>query len=163
MAERKDHLTDWLRDAHAMEKQSVESVEKQIRRMENYPEVKAWAREHVAGGERNRELIKGCIERRGGSTSTFKDLAMTVMGNIQAFTGMLADDEVLKNVIADYAFKHYQIACYDSLIAAAEADGDPTTKEVCEGIRAQHEQLAARLKPYVAQMTREYLQLEVAR
>jgi ferritin-like metal-binding protein YciE len=162
MAAPGEHLMHWLRDAHAMEKQAIESVEKQIDRLRNYPELRNWAQEHVEVARRHRELIRQCIERRGGSTSTIKDVAMSVLGRIQELTGTLMADEVLKNVIGDYSFKHYQIACYKSLIAAAEEANDPETKRVCEGILATDQQLAERLLAYIPQVTREYMRRDAA-
>jgi ferritin-like metal-binding protein YciE len=152
-----EHLMHWLRDAHAMEKQAIESVENQIDRLRNYPELRNWAQEHVQTAKQHRELIKQCVERRGGSTSTIKDVAMAVVGKFQELTGTLMADEVLKKVIGDYSFKQYQIACYKALIVASEEAGDPETKHVCEGILATEQQLADRLLPYIPQVTREYM------
>lgn len=145
-----------------MEKQAIESIENQIDRLKNYPEMRNWAHEHVESAKRHRELIRQCIERRGGNTSSIKDVAMTVMGKIQEITGTLAADEVLKNVITDYGFKHYQIACYKSLGAAAEEAGDTETKGVCDGILETYQQQADRLLPYIPQVTREYMRRDAA-
>jgi ferritin-like metal-binding protein YciE len=162
MATPAENLMHWLRDAHAMEKQAIESVENQQKRLEHYPELRNWARDHVQAARQHREMIRRCIERRGGSPSTLKDVAMTVMGNIQELSGMLMADEVLKNVIGDYSFKHYQIACYKALIAASEEAGDPETKRVCEEILATDQQLADRLLPYIPEVTREYMRRDAA-
>lgn len=120
------------------------------------------AQEHVDTAGRHRELIRECIERRGGSTSTVKDVTMNLVGKFQAFTGVVAADEVLKNVIADYSFKHYQIACFNSLIAAAEEAADQDTKQACEGMLVADQKLADRLLPYISQVTNEYMRREVA-
>ena len=157
-----EHLMHWLRDAHAMEIQAIQAVEDQTDRLLNYPELRNWAQEHVQAAKQHRELIRECIERRGGSTSTIKDVAMAVVGKFQELTGMLMADEVLKNIIGDYSFKHYQIACYKSLIAAAEEASDPETKQVCEDILSTHQQLVDRLLPYIPQATREYMQRDAA-
>jgi ferritin-like metal-binding protein YciE len=157
-----EHLMHWLRDAHAMEKQAIESVENQIDRLRNYPELRNWAQDHVQAAKQHRELIRQCIERRGGSPSTIKDVAMAVVGKFQELTGTPMADEVLKNVIGDYSFKHYQIACYKSLIAAAEEAGDPETKRVCEGILGTQQQVGDRLLPYIPQVTREYMRRDMA-
>lgn len=162
MATPGEHLLHWLRDAHAMEKQAIESVENQIDRLKNYPELRNWAHDHVESAKRHRELIKQCIERRGGSTSTIKDITMAVVGKFQELTGALMADEVLKNVIGDYSFKNYQIACYKALIAATEEANDPQTKHVCEGILSTEQQLADRLLPYIPQVTREYMRRDAA-
>ena len=156
-----EHLMHWLRDAHAMEIQAIQWVEDQTDRLRNYPELRNWAQEHVQAAKQHRELIRECIERRGGSTSTLKDVAMAMVGKFQELTGMLMADEVLKNVIGDYSFKHYQIACYKSLIAAAEEASDPETKQVCEDFSTD-QQLVDRLLPYIPQATREYIRRDAA-
>lgn len=161
MATPKENYMHWLRDAHAMEKQSLESIEPQLKRLENYPEMKSWVQDHVDASHRHRELINQCIERNGGSTSTLKDIAMTVMGNVQELTGMLTSDEVLKNVITDYAFKWYQIASYRSLRTAAEEVGDHQTADIISQILTENERLTQRLEPLIPEMTRKYLAREL--
>jgi ferritin-like metal-binding protein YciE len=162
MASKEEHLISWLQDAHAMEGQAIESTERQIKRLENYPEVRGWVEEHVAASRRQREAIKACIERRGGSTSTIKDTAMSVFGWVQEFSGTIFSDEVLKNVIADYALKHYEIGSYNSLKAAASEAGDLETEKACAAILDEEQALAQRLQPLISQLTVEYLRRDAA-
>jgi ferritin-like metal-binding protein YciE len=160
MATREELLMQWLRDAHAMEKQAIESIENQIDRLENYPQMQNWARDHVASSQRQREMIRECIVRRGGDTSAFKDMAMTIMGNIQEATSFFTSDEVLKNAITDHGFKQYEIASYTSLRSAAEAVADAETVQVCDTIIKEEEELAGRLLSILPQVTREYMDRE---
>lgn len=153
-------LMQGLRNAHAMEKQAIESTENQIDRRKNYPEMQAWARDHVDSSRRQRERVRQYFERRGGDASTLKDMALSVMGNIQEMTGSLASDEVIKNAITDYGFKHYEIAAYISLSAAAQAVGDQETKRVAAEIAREEEALANRLKPILPVVMTEYLRRE---
>jgi ferritin-like metal-binding protein YciE len=150
-------LMQGLRNAHAMEKQAIESTENQIDRLKNYPEMQSWARAHVEASKRQRERIRQCLERHGTDASTLKDMALSIMGNIQELTGSMASDEVVKNAITDYGFKHYEIAAYVSLSAAAEAVGDQETKRVSDEIIREEETLANRLKPILPVVMKEYL------
>ncbi len=159
-----ENLMTWLRDAYAMERhQAIESTEKQVDRMKNYPELRAWVEEHLAKSERQAERLKACIQRRGGDISTIKDLAAKVMGNVQAITGFLAGDEVVKTAVADYAFKHYEIGCYRSLAAAADVAGDAETRQVCDENRGEEEALAERIAALVPTLTQQYFDREAAR
>jgi ferritin-like metal-binding protein YciE len=160
MATREELLMQWLRDAHAMEKQAVESIENQIDRLENYPQMQNWARDHVAASHRQRDMIRKCIERRGGDTSALKDIAMTIMGSIQEATSFFTSDEVLKNAITDHGFKQYEIASYTSLRSAAEAVADRETAQVCDTIIKEEEELAGRLLAILPHVTREYMDRE---
>ena len=162
MATREELLMQWLRDAHAMEKQAIESIENQISRLENYPQMQSWARDHVEASQRQREMVRGCIERRGGDVSKLKDMAMTIMGNIQEATSFFTSDEVLKNAITDHGFKQYEIASYTSLRSAAEAVADPETARGCESIIKEEDELARRLLSILPDDTRAYMDREGA-
>lgn len=160
MSTAEDTLMQSLRNAHAMEKQAIESTENQIERLQNYPELRNWVRDHVAASRSQRERIRACLERRGGDASTLKDMALGIMGNVQELTGSFAADEVVKNAITDYGFKHYEIGAYLSLGAAADAVGDQETKQVCDEIAREEEGLAERLKPILPAVMAEYLRRE---
>jgi ferritin-like metal-binding protein YciE len=160
MATREELLMQWLRDAHAMEKQAIESIENQIDRLEHYPQMQSWARDHVEASQRQREMVRECIERRGGDVSTLKDMAMTVMGKIQEATSFFTTDEVLKNAITDHGFKQFEIASYTSLRSAAEAVSDTQTAQVCERIIKEEEELARRLLSILPDVTRAYMDRE---
>jgi ferritin-like metal-binding protein YciE len=159
----KENLMTWLRNAYAMEReQAIESTEKQVSRLKDYPELRAWVEDHLNASARQAEHLKSCIVRHGEDVSTMKGLAAKLMGNVQAFTGFLADDEAVKTVVADYAFKHYEIGNYRALVAAAEAAGDAETARVCDEIRKEEESLAERVAALVSVVTRQYVQRDVA-
>lgn len=155
-------LMDSLRNAHAMEKQAIESTEKQIDRLEHYPELRAWVRDHVESSRSQRERIRQCLERRGGDASSVKDMALGFMGNVQDLTGTLAADEVVKNAITDYGFKYYEIGAYECLRAAAQAVGDGQTVGVVDEIIREEEALADRLRPILPQVMASYMGKESA-
>jgi len=68
-----DHLMDWLRDAHAAEQQAETMLSGMASRIEHYPDLKARIERHLEETRRQATLVRQCIERRGGSTSTLKD------------------------------------------------------------------------------------------
>ena len=49
---------------------------------------------------------------------------MSLVGNLAALGHSTASDEVVKNTFANYAFEHYEIASYTSLLTLAELAGD---------------------------------------
>src|SRR3954452_8496364 len=94
------------------------------RRIENYPNLKARIEQHIRETQRHAELIRGCIERRGGSTSTIKDATAKMVALGQAMSGMFVGDEVMKGSIASYAFEAMEIASYRILVSTAGHVGD---------------------------------------
>ena len=162
MAAREETLLAWLRDAHAMEQQAIEMLEKMAGRLEHYPQLRARIEEHLRQTHSQADRVKRCIERHNGSTSGVKDLAGKMVGTGQALSGLFVTDEVVKGSIANEAFEHYEIACYKVLIATAEEAGDPETRRVCEEILREEEAMAAWLADHLPEITRQYLHREAA-
>jgi ferritin-like metal-binding protein YciE len=160
MARTEERLLQWLRDAHAAEEQAETMLTGMARRIENYPELKSRIEQHIEETRRQAELVRGCIERRGGATSTVKDTAAKMVALGQAMSGLFVGDEVMKGSIASYAFEAMEIASYNILIATAEAAGDAETARVCRGILREEEAMADWLKQNIPALTLRYLRLE---
>jgi ferritin-like metal-binding protein YciE len=97
MARQSDTLLAWLRDAHAMEQQAEQVLSSTANRIENYPELKARLESHCEQTRRRAELLRGCIEQHGSSTSAMKDTIAQVGGLVQAMSGLFVGDEVVVN------------------------------------------------------------------
>ncbi|WP_106475885.1 ferritin-like domain-containing protein [Phytohalomonas tamaricis] len=153
-----EHLLDWLRDAHGMEQQAEQMLKAQAGRLENYPELKARIEQHIEETQHQADLVEGCISKLGGSPSGVKDTGGKMMAMMQGMGGMFTTDEVLKGGIASYAFEHFEMASYRSLIGAAEYAGEPEIKQTCEAILKQEEAMAKWLEDNLPETTMKYLQ-----
>src|SRR5690554_763077 len=152
-----EHLLDWLRDAHAMEKQAETMLTATAERLENYPELRAKLQAHCEETRQQANLLRQCLERMGEDTSTMKDIMGKTMATAQGFSSVFAPDEVVKAAMASYTFEHMEIASYRCLIAAAELAGDMETKRVCEQILPQEEAMAKWLLEHLAPVTQQFL------
>jgi ferritin-like metal-binding protein YciE len=160
MATAQENLVVWLRDAHAMEQQAETMLTTTASRLENYPEIKARLEKHAEETREQARLVKSCIDRLGGGTSTLKDIAGKVTATAQGLSGMFVSDEIVKAGMASYTFEHMEIASYRSLIAAAEVVGDTETVQICRRILAEEEAMAAWLGEHLPVLTRRFLQLD---
>ena len=160
MAKAEERLMEWLRDAHAAEEQAETMLKGMASRLKNYPELKARIEQHIKETQRQAELLRSCIQRRGGSTSTLKDTAGKMLAMGQAMSGMFVGDEVMKGSIASYAFEAMEIASYNILIEAASIVGDTETEGVCRGILAEEQAMADWLAANIGSLTARYLSLE---
>jgi ferritin-like metal-binding protein YciE len=156
------HLIDWLRDAHGMEQQAREVLKRQASRLKNYPDLQQRVERHVHETERQAERLEQCLERYGESVSILKDTMGKISGNLGAIMNAAAEDEVLKNVIADYAFEHFEIASYRSLIGAAEILGDMETADVCRQNLQEEEAMAKWVEEHIDSLTKAFLEREAA-
>lgn len=157
MASVEERLMEWLRDAHAMEQQAETMLSAMAGRIEHYPQVKAKLEEHLEETRDQARRLEACIERRGGDTSTAKDLAGKFVAMGQGLGGMFAGDEIIKGSMAGYTFEHMEIASYHVLIAAAEAAGDDETARTCRAILGQEVAMARWLEEHLPTVTRQYL------
>lgn len=153
----KEHLTDWLRDAHAMEQQAETMLSGMAERLEHYPDLRARITEHLTETRWQRAQLEGCLSRLDSSPSTLKDATGKLMAFGEGAVAMMASDEVVKGAMAGYAFEHIEIASYTVLIKAAEAAGDLQTKAVCEQILKQEVAMADWLMQHLPATTSIFL------
>ena len=162
MAVSRENLTAWLRDAYAMENQAIEILEKQVSRLEHYPDLRAKVRSHLEESHRQAERVERCLHQLGTDTSGLKTALGKMVGTAQQLSGLFASDEVLKSGIADYAFEHYEIASYKMLIATAAEAGEHEVGRVLEENLREEEAMAAWLAQHLPEVTRQYLHREAA-
>ncbi len=115
--------TTGLRNQHAVEQQAIELLERQIGRLENYPEMVQQMRRHLEESKAQAQRIEELLSSLGTSHSTMKDTAMSLVGNLMAIGHAPAADEVIKNTFANYAFEHYEIASYKALLTVTDEAG----------------------------------------
>lgn len=157
MSTPKEHLLDWLRDAHAMEQQAEKMLQSQAERLEHYPDLRGRIEKHIEETRGQRELLESCLQRLGSSPSTLKDLSGKVMAFGQAMAGMTVSDEVVKGAMSGYVFENMEIASYTVLIAAAKEAGDTQTQQACEQIIKQEIAMAEWLLAHMPQITSAFL------
>src|SRR5947209_20246426 len=92
-----------LRNAHAMETQARELMERQSERLTDYPEVQARLKAHLRETEGQLKRLEQCLSSLGESASTIKDTAQSFMGNMMAIAYAVLDDEIHKNTFANNA------------------------------------------------------------
>jgi ferritin-like metal-binding protein YciE len=140
-----------LRNQHAVEHQAIELLERQVGRLENYPEMAERMRRHIEESRAQAERIEELLSSLGTSHSSVKDTAMSLVGNLLAIGHLPASDEVIKNTFANYAFEHYEIASYQALLTLAEVAGHtPAPAALGQSLKeeqAMAEWIAEHLKP----------------
>jgi ferritin-like metal-binding protein YciE len=136
-------MIGWLNDAYAMERSTIQILQNHARDAKDHPAMQARIEQHLEATRRHADLVKGCIERLGGSTSALKSGMATVMGTVQGMSTGLARDELVKNALHDYGTEYFEMASYKALIAAAQDIGDQETVSVCQQILRDEEAMAA--------------------
>lgn len=68
-----EHYHDWLRDAHAMEKQAEKMLESMASRIENYPELRSRIEQHISETKNQLSQLESILDRNNISRSVIKD------------------------------------------------------------------------------------------
>jgi ferritin-like metal-binding protein YciE len=153
----KDDLISWLNDAYAMEISIVEVLENHTNDAKNIPEVHVRLREHLEETHRHADRLKRCIESIGGDVSKGKAWFSSLAGKMKGVSTGMADDQIVKNALSEYATEHFEIACYHSLIAASEELGLVEVVAACQQNMAEEQAMADWLETQIPEITRGYL------
>jgi ferritin-like metal-binding protein YciE len=162
MTTSRENLTNWLRDAYAMEGQAIQLLETQIERLESYPEALPRLRRHLDETREQQSQVEQCLHRLGSDTSTVKDTAMKIGASMQGMMHSMAGDEVLKHALGSNAFEHFEAGCYESLMVAAEAAGEPEIAGTCQRIMEQELDMAAWVWEQLPSLTQKYMERSAA-
>ncbi len=152
-----ENYHDWLRDAHAMEKQAESMLTAMSSRIDNYPDLRARIEQHLTETQGQLKLLETVLDRNGINRSVMKDTTSKMAAMGQSFTGMFASDEIVKGAISSYVFEQFEIACYTSLIAAAEKAGDVASIDIFKQILAQEEAMAEWAINHIPDVTDQFL------
>jgi ferritin-like metal-binding protein YciE len=147
-----------LRNQHAVENQAIQLLERQIGRLENYPEMADRMRQHVAESKEQARRLEELLAQFGTSESSFKDTMMSFMGNMAAMVHAPASDEVIKNTFANFAFEHFEIAAYKSLLTLADVTGHSAATSALKQSLAEEEAMAGWINDHLAETTRLFVQ-----
>ncbi len=152
-----EHYHDWLRDAHAMEKQAESMLESMASRIDNYPELRARIEQHLSETKNQIVQLETILDRNDISRSVIKDSMSKMAALGQSIGGIFPSDEIVKGSISGYVFEQFEIACYTSLLAAAKNAGDTASIPTIEAILNEEKQMADWLIQNIPQTTEKFL------
>src|SRR4051812_47404795 len=91
--EAREMLIVGLRNAHGLEQQAIEMLERNVERLEHYPELRQQLTRHLAESREQQAMIEECLSELGESASSMKDTVMGLAQNVQQMMHAAADDE----------------------------------------------------------------------
>jgi ferritin-like metal-binding protein YciE len=140
-----EQLGKYLTDAHAIETQSLELLDKGPKLVESGELAQALT-SHRRETEEHRRLVEERLQARGESPSKLKDAALRLGAlNWGGFFGAQPDTPAKLAAFA-YAVEHLEIAAYELLRRVAERAGDPGTVELADRILVEERAAAEKLR-----------------
>ncbi len=153
-----DQLIAWLNDANLLERSLANVLENHAREAADFPELRAGIEAHLLETRRHAEQVEGCIRLLGGTLSTVKSVLGSAMGLVQGATMSVFPDRIVKNVLADFASEHLEIASYNSLVAAAASLGQSRIVQTRQTILREEYAMAEWLGAQIGFVTEAYLE-----
>lgn len=150
-----------LKNAHAMENQALSIMKPQAGRLEHYPDMRERLEAHIAETEGQIERLDTILEDLQERHSSLKNLMLSVGGSMAALSHAAAGDEVLKDTFANYAFEHYEIAAYKSLLAMCEQAATQNIASLLRESLSEEERMAQWIGEHVKPTTERYIALRV--
>jgi len=159
MADTREIMLDWLRDAHAMERASIDNLQRQVDHLEHYPDIRAKFQQQLELTKRQEDRIDEALASMGSDKSTIKDVVTRFAGQAQAMLGGAAADEVVKQATTTLAYEEWEIANFRALAAAAQHEGEPSMATMFEEMAEEKEEMADWLADAIPDITRRYLSM----
>jgi ferritin-like metal-binding protein YciE len=154
---RMDQLIAWLRDAHAMEAATTDSLERLVARADQYPQLKAGVARHIEISHRQKEEIERQLKALGSDTSTLKDMAMRLAGRLEPLLSGATADDMPKHCIAGHSWEQFEIGAYRSMLGAAEELGMTELRQMCDRFIREEQEMATLFFEQLPAITRQYL------
>ncbi|WP_375393410.1 ferritin-like domain-containing protein [uncultured Sphingomonas sp.] len=148
-----------LRNVHAVEHQALSIMTPQVARIEHYPEVADRLRLHIEETNGQIARLDEILAAFDTSGSTLKDTALGLSGSMAAIAHTVAGDEIVKNSFANYAFEHFEIASYKSLLVLAEDGGFVQATPLLQKSLGEEEDMARWIGEALPMVTRRYASL----
>ena len=151
-----------LKNTHALEMQALQIMERQVERLQHYPEMEAALRRHIDETHGQRTRLEEALHSLAAAPSTVKEGFLGFVGNMMALGHTPAQDEILKNTYANHAFENFEIAAYTSLLAIGEAAGQQAHGAAFQQSLKEEEAMAAKVRDLIRPTTLRYVELSAA-
>jgi len=149
-----------LQNAHALEKEAMQLINRQLERLEHYPDMMRILQQHGRETEEQIRRLDEILHGFGEDRSLLKDMATQLMGNMAAIAHVPMADEILKDTFANHAFENFEIAAYKSLIAMAEATGHSRFVPALQETLREEQKTAQLIHDQIEAITLQYLTRE---
>ena len=137
-------LRHYLADAHALEEQSIQLLERGPE-LAGDEELARVYRQHLEESRLHARRIEERLEALGGDTSAVKDAALRLGGLEWSFFFQAQTDTPGKLAAFVYAVEHLEIAGYELLRRVAQRAGDPATVRLADLVLADERTMADRV------------------
>ncbi|HEY8963393.1 MAG TPA: DUF892 family protein [Alphaproteobacteria bacterium] len=155
----KHQLIHWLREAYAMERQSIEVLERQQDLARGDVILMKRLGFHLIETRDQAEKLRLCLENLGSHAEGIRMGLSRLVGNMHAISAAVGADDKVKSIIINAIFEKFEIGCYEALIVAAEEADEPEVAELCRDLQAQERTMERWLDDHLQSVAHEFLRM----
>lgn len=156
----RDVFVTGLKNVHGVEHQALALMDRQIDRARNFTEVADQLRAHRAETEQQIVRLETILGQFDESASGLKDAALSMTGNMAALGHTFAEDEILKNAFANFAFENYEAAVYKGLILLAQHGEYAPALDPLNATLEEEQRMARWVDDSLPALTEKFLRLK---
>lgn len=156
----RDVFVTGLKNAHGVEHQALALMDRQIERAKNFTEVADQLQAHRAETEQQITRLEQILGQFDESPSGLKDAALSMGGSMAALSHSFAEDEILKNAFANFAFENYEVAVYKGLILLAQHGDYAAAVDPLNATLEEEARMARWVDESLPALTDKYLRLK---
>jgi ferritin-like metal-binding protein YciE len=144
MATAEQKLTEYVADAHAMEKSVLQMLDSMISTTRD-PELRGELEHHRQETQQHEQRLRGRLEEMKEGPSAIKQAGAMASAMGKALVDRVRSDKPIRNARDGYATEHLEIASYELLERVANRAGDPKTAEIARLNRRDEEEMARKI------------------
>lgn len=159
----KEVLLNWLKNAYAMEKGMIETLEENIGDAEDDPNMSSAVekmRQHIDETKIQAEKVKSAIESLDGDVSEIKTELTKAHQKTMSMALDLHKDHGVKNLILAHAAEHLEMASYMAIAKAAEMCQEEEIASMAREIMKQETQTGEKIEEEIENAVRSYFEKE---
>ncbi|MDQ3879384.1 MAG: ferritin-like domain-containing protein, partial [Actinomycetota bacterium] len=122
-------LTEYIRDAHAMEENSLLMMKSMLLHTDD-SELRAIIEHHIEETQRHKQLIEGRLDALGARKGTLKEGGAIISSAFKGMLDQVRSDRPGQNARDAFVTESLEIAAYELLERFAARAGDDETAEV---------------------------------
>lgn len=153
----KDIYLTGLRNQHAVETQAIGTIQNELPRMKDFPELAAKMQEDKERSTTQAARLDELLARHGSSKSLAKEAVTGAVATVAGFAHLGASDDVIKNVLAAVGFKAYEIGSYKVLLTLADAAGAEADKAMLQQSMKEEQEMGDWLGSHIPDFVRGYV------
>lgn len=158
----KHEVIEWLRDAYAMERSREIFLEEMAKNDRYTIPCRTAAAMHLTETHQHAQSVESMLRSVGSDVSSFKTGLGLTAEAMKAPGAALSHDVPIKDLLTAYSMEHFEIACYEAIVAVADLAGLSQISNACKQIMQDEIRMAEVIQRELPRIVEESFSADAA-